>query len=114
MKVKVKRTQIPLVCLAASTEHVLQGSTCDPGLIFHWIWPRRLTPDLVWLGTYVALSRVRRLSALKSIGLTTKVRAIIEGGPPETIPAQFEKYFAEKETATKREAEKAMRRLAWL
>ena len=62
----------------------------------------------------MALSRVRRLSAFKSVGLTTKVRALIEGGPPETIPAQFEKYFAEKETATKREAEKAMRRLAWL
>ena len=30
------RTQLPLVCLKASTLHVLQGTTTDPGLIFHW------------------------------------------------------------------------------
>ena len=52
---------------------------------------------MVWLAIYVALSRVRKLANLRSVGLTTKIRRIIEEGPPESIPAQFEKYFAEKE-----------------
>ena len=54
--VKVERAQLPLVCATASTEHVLQGNTCDPGLIFHWRFPRRLPSDLLWLAVYVVLS----------------------------------------------------------
>lgn len=36
IKVKVKRTQLPVVCVKASTLHVLQGSTCDPGFQKRW------------------------------------------------------------------------------
>jgi len=35
---KVIRTTLPIVCLKASTLHVLQGATADPGLIFHWVF----------------------------------------------------------------------------
>ena len=112
-KVKVKRTQIPLVTEKGSTLHVLQGNTCDPGLIFHWRFPRRLELGQKWLAVYVALSRVRALSKLRSIGMTTKIRKIIEAGPPEGTPKQFAKYFGEKEESTKKQAEAAPLSLGW-
>ena len=74
VSVKVKRTQLPVVCITASTLHVLQGTTCDPGLIFHWTLPNRLSPDQRWLAVYVALSRVRNLKSLRSIGMDKKVK----------------------------------------
>ena len=110
---KVKRTQLPFVCAGGSTEHVLQGSTCDPGLVFHWRFPKRMSSDLKWLGVYVALSRVRNLASLKSIDMNDKIKTIIEGGPPDTIPAQFETYFGEKEKKTALAAETAMQKLGW-
>ena len=113
LTVKVARTQMPLVCAAASTEHVLQGSTCTPGLFFHFRLPRRMTADLQWLAVYVALSRVESLAAFKCKGLTQKIRSIIEGGPPDTIPAQFEKYFGLKEQQTQLAASLAMQQLGW-
>ena len=67
----------------------------------------------MWLAVYVALSRVRKLANFRSVGLTDKIRAVIEGGPPDTIPLQFEKYFAEKERRTKRDAARYMRNLGW-
>ena len=94
--VKVKRVQLPFVCAGASTEHVLQGTTCDPGLLFHWKFPRRMKSELRWLGIYVALSRVRSLDSLKSIGLTKKIREDIERGPPDGILERFEMYFGKK------------------
>ena len=111
--VKVMRTQLPIVCAGASTEHVLQGSTCRPGLIFHFRFPRRMPSDLQWLAVYVALSRVEGLKNFKCIGLTSKIKGIIEGGPPDTIPAQFEKYFGAKEMETVIAADRAMRELGW-
>ena len=47
------------------------------------------------------LSRPRSLAALTSIGLTEKVRTIIEKGPPEDLVATFHKLFDEKIEATK-------------
>ena len=61
----------------------------------------------------MAISRVRKLANLRSIGLTTKIRRIIEKGPPDSIPAQFEKYFGEKEKKTKIEAKQFMKNLGW-
>ena len=112
-KAKVRRKQFPLVAARASTLHVLQGCTCDPGLIFHWTFPNRLPKDLIWLAVYVALSRVRELKRLRSVGLSTKIKAIIEGGPPATIPAQFAQYFSEEEASTQIDADAAMKELGW-
>ena len=61
--------------------------------------------DMVWLATYVAISRVRSLANLRSVGLTTKIKRVIEAGPPDSIPAMFEKYFGEKEKQTKKDAD---------
>ena len=112
-KVKVKRRQLPLVSQMASTLHVLQGCTCYPGLIFHWKFPRRLGSDMVWLAIYVAISRVRKLANLRSVGIDNKIRRIIEGGPPDSIPAVFAKYFGEKEKRTQKDADDFMKKLGW-
>jgi hypothetical protein len=110
---KVVRTQIPITTVKASTLHVLQGTTTDPGLIFHWVFPRLLRRDIRWLAIYVALSRVRRLKSLRSIGLSKDIRAIMEEGPPDTLPAQFKKLFSEKEAQTVLDANAAMVSLGW-
>ena len=85
----------------------------EPGLIFHWEFPNGVRKDLRWLASYVALSKVRSLAAFKSVGLTDKVRALLEKGPPDTLPEMFARLFAEKETATQQAADRAMRELGW-
>jgi len=99
--------------IKGSTLHVLQGTTADPGLIFHWVFPRVLRRAVRWLVIYVALSRVRRLKNLRSIGLTDDIRAIMEEGPPEGLPAQFQKLFKDKEAQTTLDADAAMHALGW-
>ena len=111
--VKVRRTQMPLVTVKASTLHVLQGTTTDPGLIFHWRFPRRLQMDTRWLASYVALSRVRSLERLRSVGLDARVREILEQGPPDTLPLRFRQLFAEKEAKTRDYAEQCLTTLGW-
>ena len=39
------------------------------------------------------LSRPRSLATLQSVGLTEKIRIIIEAGPPEDLVANFRKLF---------------------
>ena len=110
--VKVKRIQLPFVCAAASTEHVLQGTTCDPGLVFHWHFPRRMSSELRWLSIYVALSRVRTLDNFMSVGLTAKMRQDI-GGPPDGLLQRFEQRFVQKINDTYVKADAACLELGW-
>ena len=90
-----------------------KGATCDPGLLAHFIMPRRADEDIKWLIVYVMLSRVRSLARLRSIGLNAKIRAIIEGGPPAMIAENFENLFRKKITETKKAAEAARVALGW-
>ena len=55
-------------------------------------------------------SRPRSLAILKSVGLTDKVREIIEQGPPEELIATFHKLFDEKIKDTKALAVQAAKR----
>ena len=110
---KVVRTQVPVTTVKASTLNVLQGATADPGLILHWVFPRLLRRDMRWLAIYVALSRVRRLKSLRSIGLSKDIRTIMENGPPDTLPTQFQMLFCEKEAQTALDANAAMVGLGW-
>ena len=50
---------------------------------------------------HVMLSRPRALASLKSVGLTDKVREVIEQGPPEELVSTFQKLFREKIEDTK-------------
>ena len=57
---RVSRTQLPLMPAPASALYSLQGATCDPGMIAHFIMPRRADDYIKWLIVYVFLSRVPR------------------------------------------------------
>ena len=110
---QVQRTQLPLMPEAACPLYSLQGATCDPGLIAHFTMPRRADDDIKWLIVYVMLSRVRSLSCLRSIGLTPKIRAIIEGGPPAMLAENFERLFRKKIIATHTAAAESRTALGW-
>ena len=97
----------------ASTIHTLQGVTADPGLIFHWKFPRFFSEELRWLATYVALSRPPSLAQLISVGVPDNLRDIIESGPPQGILSRFNDMFQEKEEMTHLRAAEVMRELGW-
>ena len=67
-----------------------------------------------WLAIYVALSRVRRLKNLRSVGLNNDIRRIMEAGPPDSLPAQFQKLFRGKAAQTALDADAAMAALGWV
>ena len=62
---------------------------------------------------YVILSRVRSLSRLRSIGLTSKIRNIIEGGPQSMVAEHFERLFRTKITNTIKATEASKTTLDW-
>ena len=74
----------------------MQGTTADPGMVAYWMFPLRCSETIQWLIVYVMLSRPCSLSQLKSVNLTTKIREIIEGGPPEDLVHNFRSLFSEK------------------
>ena len=110
---QVQRTQLPLMPESACPLYSLQGATCDPGLLAHFIMPKRADEDIQWLIVYVMLSRVRSLSRLRSIGLTPKIRKIIEGGPPTMLAENFERIFRKKIKETSKAAKAARAALGW-
>ena len=112
-QIKVARSQLPLMPAEACSLYALQGATCDPGLIAHFVMPRRADDDVKWLVVYVLLSRVRSLENLRSVGLTTKIREIIEGGPPDMLAENFERLFRNKIKETKEAAIAANKALGW-
>ena len=75
--------------------------------------PRRADDDLKWLIVYVLLSRVRGLKNLRSVGMTAKIRQIIEGGPPDALAENFERLFRKKIKQTKDAAMAANVALGW-
>ena len=105
--------QLPLMPAEACPLYSLQGATCDPGLIAHFAMPKRADDDIKWLIVYVLLSRVRSLANLRSVGITSQIRKIIEGGPPSTLAANFERLFRAKITNTKAAAVAAKAALGW-
>ena len=113
LKVRAVREQVPLTIATAATLYTLQGTTTTPGLIYHFRTPRRLSPVMRWIATYMALSRVQSLRELRSIGLNEETRAIIEKGPPEGFLTRFWFLFAEKSKQTDEEMKKAMAELGW-
>ena len=75
--------------------------------------PNRTDADIKWLIVYVLLSRVRSLSRLRSVGLTSKIREIMESGAPALLADNFEKVFRKKIEHTKKAAEAAKAALGW-
>ena len=67
-----------------------------------------------WIATYMALSRVPSLKQLRSIGLTTTIRDIINDGPPEGKLTRFLNIFEENIKHTEIAVAEAMAELGWL
>ena len=111
--IHVSRRQLPLGPAKVLPLYSMQGMTAEPGLVAHWVLPSRLDRDIKWLICYVILSRVPSLKQLISIGLSDKIREIIEGGPPEGVVQTFSTLFAEKIERTHTAALEARRRLGW-
>ena len=113
LKVRARREQVPLTIVAASTLYTLQGTTAEPGLIYYFRTPRRLTMVTKSIACYMALSRARCLSDLRSIGLTPSVRELIDLGPPEGFPTRFHSIFEDKIAHTHTRVEEALLELGW-
>ena len=94
--ISVKRRQVPLAPARVLPLYSMQGMTATPGLVAHWVVPPRLASDIKWLICYVTLSRVPSLKQLVSIGLSDKIREILEGGPPEGVVRMFATLFVEQ------------------
>ena len=62
----------------------------------------------------MALPRIPSLTQLRSIGLTTKIRDIIEKGAPEGNLTRFLDIFGEKIEQTQIAVTEAMTELGWL
>ena len=102
--VKVQRKQFPLIPARPVPLYSMQGTTADPGMVAYWVFPQRCSPTIKWLIVYVMLSRPRSLATLQSVGLTEKIRIIIEAGPPEDLVANFRKLFDATIKRTKAQA----------
>ena len=72
LKVKAAREQIPLTVATASTLYTLQGATAPPGMIYHFLTPRRISGTMKRIATYMALPRVQSPKQRRSIGVTTR------------------------------------------
>ena len=113
LKVRARREQVPLTIATASTLYTLQGTTAEPGLIYYFRTPRRLTMVMKWIACYMALSRVRSLSELRSIGLTPSIQELIDLGPPEGFLTRFHQIFKDKIAYTHTHIEDALLELGW-
>ena len=113
LKVKARREQVPLTILMASTLYTLQGTTAEPGLIYYFRTPRRLSTVMKWIACYMALSRVRCLAELRSIGLTNNIRELIDNGPPEGFLTRFVKISGDKIAQTHKDVEDVLLELGW-
>ena len=89
------------------------GSTAEPGLIYYFNTPRRLSTVVKWIMCYMALSRVRSLSTLRSVGLTSYARELIDLGPPDGFLTRFPKVFGDKISSTQKEVEDVLAELGW-
>ena len=111
--INVKRCQVPLAPAKVLPLYSMQGMTATPGLVAHWVVPPRLSSDIKWLICYVTLSRVPSLEQLRSIGLSDKIRDIMESGPPEGVVQMFSTLFAQKIEDTRVAALEAKQHLGW-
>ena len=109
----VKRRQLPLAPARVLPLYSMQGMTASPGLVAHWVVPARLPSDITWLICYVTLSRVPSLKQLLSVGLSQKIREILESDPPEGVVPMFSTLFGQKMADTRAAATQAKQRLGW-
>ncbi len=54
-----------------------------------------------------------RLKAFRSIGITTAIKELINGGPPTGILTRFLDIFAEKAEDTEKSVKEVLQELGW-
>ena len=113
LQVRARRKQLPMTINTASTLYTLQGTTTEPGLIYHFRTPRRLSRSLKWISTYMALSRVRCLKDLRTICISDDIRDLINEGPPGGPLTRFLTLFEAKARETDVLIENVMQELHW-
>ena len=113
LQVRARRKGLPITIVTASTLYTLQGTTCEPGLIYHFKTPRRLSKALRWTSTYMALSRVRSLKDFRGIGINNEIRDLINDGPPSGPLTRFLTLFESKARDTEMLIADVMRELHW-
>ena len=82
-------------------------------MIYFFRTPRRMPMVIKWIACYMALSRIRTLSELRSVGLTSSIRELIDLGPPEGYLTRFKRIFESKIAQTHEASEKLLRDLGW-
>jgi hypothetical protein len=92
----------------------MQGITADPGLVAYWFFPQRCSVIEKWRMVYSMLSRPRSLATLTSVNLDSRVRDIIEQGPPQELVSTFNTLFDQKIETTKAVAIHAAQRYGLL
>ena len=92
LKVRARREQVPLTIVKASTLYILRGTTAEPGLIYYFRIPRRLDKVMKWIACYMALSHVRSLSELRSVGLTDSIREHMDLGADSNFEFRLWNY----------------------
>ena len=111
--INVKRCQLPLAPAKVLPLYSMQGMTATPGLVAHWVLPPRVASGIKWLICYVTLSRVPPLDQLVSIGLSDKIREVLESGPPEDLVQMFSTLFAKTILDTRVATLQAKQHLGW-
>ena len=69
-----------------------------------------MTDDIWWLNVYVMLSRATSLSNLLLVGLTNKVKELLEAGPPQYVKKKIQ-TLQRKAASTQKRAEKKAKEL---
>ena len=95
LQVRARRKGLPITIVTASTLYTLQGTTCEPGLIYHFKTPRRFSKALRRTSTYMA-KRVRSLKDFRGIGINNEIRDLINDGPPSGPLTRFLTLFESK------------------
>ena len=106
--IHVLRWNLPLTHAMVRTAMSSQGLTFNKGVIVDLRRAGGMTDDIWWLNVYVMLSRARKLENLILVGLTAKVRELLEAGPPAYIREQI-KALQAKAARAQRSVEQTAR-----
>ena len=104
--VHVERWNLPLTHAMVRTAMSSQGLTFSRGVVADLRRAGGMTDDIWWLNLYVMLSRATSLDNLILVGLSDKVKELLEAGPPAYIRKEL-RALQQKAARTQKLAERA-------
>ena len=105
--IAVTRWQFPLTHAMVRTAMSAQGLTFPDGVVADLRRQGGMTDDIWWLNVYVILSRATSLKNLLLLGLTNKVKELLEAGPPEYVRKKIQTLQRKAAATKERAAERA-------